>query len=154
MSSKGLPSRLLALPAELRDYVFELAFAPDAASQVNLVETIGPGKELLLTNRQVHREASRFCHKTRAEVWATTQFYIENCKTNEDAKVPVRTKEAINALDDAAVRSISHITLNSPKLSFTFTNGVWRCIGLCINGRAGGQRRRGVPRSGHELHRR
>lgn len=143
--SSGSTSPLLALPPELRANIWQLAFAPDNDEEINLLGATEPCKNLLITNRQVRDEASQFYSEAREQFWPTTHFFIANRKRGKNDNVPISTAAAIEAFNDTTMGKIRHLTLRSPKLNFTFTNGVWRCIGPCKFGCEGGRRLRGVP---------
>ncbi|KAK4496208.1 hypothetical protein PRZ48_012188 [Zasmidium cellare] len=64
------------LPAELRNRVWEFAFAPDDDSEVELAEATPPSKNLLLTCRQIYDESYGLYQPAYRDYFRTTKFRI------------------------------------------------------------------------------
>ncbi|KAK5121279.1 hypothetical protein LTR85_005445 [Meristemomyces frigidus] len=69
--------RLLALPPELRNLLYELAFTTaDAGDKTKITHACGPSPILLLTCRQVHFEATPIFQHAQNHYWSTGKFEL------------------------------------------------------------------------------
>lgn len=75
--STTTPKGFLALPAEMRNHIYELAFTPNTSQPVNLFEADPPSKSLLLTNHQIHNEASQYFQEAYKAYWRDASFIID-----------------------------------------------------------------------------
>lgn len=127
-STTSEPCRLLALPAELRNYVWALSFTAlghpdDNVDEVDLTcSTIGPKRDLLLSCRQIHSEASSFYTKALPSWFNHTHFFLKGRNNSVGC-----TREDIYALDDALLREIKHLTVRGRGYGWTYHNGSWSC---------------------------
>ncbi|KAK3111658.1 hypothetical protein LTR53_012879 [Teratosphaeriaceae sp. CCFEE 6253] len=68
--------RLLALPAELRNAIYEYTYHVDLVSPVDLWTAAAPSKDLLLACRQTHQEARNIWDDACRQYWTKTHFTI------------------------------------------------------------------------------
>jgi hypothetical protein len=128
------PCRLLALPTELRDYIWELAFLPyeppgreavqqTAASTAHredlLLAPHHPSTALLLACHQTHSETISFFHTAVESYLSQTSFVMAAMDT---------TTPTWNAIQSKHLRSINHLKLTGldddpPDAQFRF--GYW-----------------------------
>ncbi|KAK4619601.1 hypothetical protein CLAFUW4_11275 [Fulvia fulva] len=71
-------SRLLALPGELRNTIYELVFTSDNADgKVDVRDASPPPKALLLTCKQVYNETRRIHRDAHRKYWKETTFVLD-----------------------------------------------------------------------------
>ncbi|KJY00266.1 hypothetical protein TI39_contig337g00003 [Zymoseptoria brevis] len=101
--------RLLALPAEIRNIIYEFCFTPDHEEEdITDIQTHkSPTKDLLCTNRQVHYEANGFYQPAHTTYWRTTRFSL-NCSSGIYPNI-----------DHIPDRDLNEITKLSMKFLFT-----------------------------------
>ncbi|EME82714.1 uncharacterized protein MYCFIDRAFT_196199 [Pseudocercospora fijiensis CIRAD86] len=72
---------LKKIPAELRNRIYELTFAPDdeqnEAGEVSLCKAKSPPKDLLVTCRKIHGEAAKMYKAEHQRYWRSTKFKID-----------------------------------------------------------------------------
>ncbi|KAK5695909.1 hypothetical protein LTR97_008329 [Elasticomyces elasticus] len=110
MTTTPPPSKLLALPLEIRNDIWDLAFSGFVLQrEVNIFYTNPPDKNLLLSNRQIFNEAEGFFLTRYLEYWKLTRFSITYKYWNNNA--------AINLPDEAlaSIRLVS-VCINSTYL--------------------------------------
>ncbi|KAK4895337.1 hypothetical protein LTR27_006680 [Elasticomyces elasticus] len=96
--------RLLCLPSELRNDIYELAFSNNNL-KANLFEPTPPTKSLLLSCRQIWLEAKGFQKAAHRAYWETTEFVIRHLEITKTTFVMPFTEE-----DLAHVRHIKLFT--------------------------------------------
>ncbi|KAK5719228.1 hypothetical protein LTR15_007751 [Elasticomyces elasticus] len=101
MATPPSPSRLLALPPEIRNAIWELSFS-GTDREVDMFESHPPSAELLLACRQIHEEAKGFWPGRRGDYFSTTSFTITSL-----ASIP----QAAASLSDRDIAAINHIKL-------------------------------------------
>lgn len=110
--SSSTSCRLLALPPDLRNYIYELAFSP-ASTPADLLTCAGPSESLLLTCRQIAHEAKAL-HKTAYHrFWTETKFEATFETSYQDAS------PALDALKAGDINSITNVTLFFTPLNST-----------------------------------
>lgn len=120
-------SRLLSLPAELRNDTYEYAFTtgPDPDDEpVNLVRASGPSKALLFACGQTHDEARELYETAHQEYWSKTRFFIDG---RHQGCAPAE----IEALNETDIGKITELEIRGYVPKFSFDDGVWTCIGAC-----------------------
>ncbi|KAK4616171.1 hypothetical protein CLAFUW4_09742 [Fulvia fulva] len=127
-------SRLLALPAELRNEIFELAFTTDNhEDSIDLCRAIHPSKSLLLTCHQVHAEALQIYQDAYRKYWSENTFTIKLNNKHDFA----RAKERVTILKEDDLQDIQALTITTSTLrgreQITWTatlvdsRGLWLC---------------------------
>jgi len=81
------PCRLLDLPAELRNRIYELAFSTE--TETNLLEAVPPPKHLLLACRQIYQEAVGLHKIAFRSYWADTRYVLNHANLSDTAFYPV-----------------------------------------------------------------
>lgn len=130
-------SRLLQLPAELRNAIYELAFTTkhDLDEKVDLLAAKPPdGKALLATCRQVYNEACELYKTKYREFWTTSSFVVT---VNG---VPVRNQVASPKTADIENISTLEVVLGSfghsdIRQRFNIYTLVDKRGGWCVDGR-------------------
>ena len=128
--------RLLELPAELRNQIYELAFTTDQDSEgkVDLFAGKAPTKSLLLTCRQIHSEAHGIYNTAYRRFWKESDFVASQRTLHKKRpgkkgyeKVDTITKADLSKLRDADIANITKLTLHVPLTVFVLTDmrGVW-----------------------------
>ncbi|KAK3617677.1 hypothetical protein LTR56_025144 [Elasticomyces elasticus] len=79
MATPPSPSRLLALPPEIRNPIWELSFS-GTNHTVDLLTCHPPSLDLLLASRQVYEEAKGFWPGRRREFFSSTSFSVTRGK--------------------------------------------------------------------------
>ncbi|KAK4950912.1 hypothetical protein LTR10_010905 [Elasticomyces elasticus] len=79
MATPPSPSRLLALPPEIRNSIWELSFS-GTNHTVDLLTCHPPSLDLLLASRQVYEEAKGFWPGRRREFFSSTSFSVTRGK--------------------------------------------------------------------------
>ncbi|KAK3699137.1 hypothetical protein LTR37_016611 [Vermiconidia calcicola] len=122
MAQAGPTCYLLSLPAELRSWIWDLAFTSDSHdnTEVDLVTATGPNRALLATCRQIQSEATVSYRSTIPAWWKTTEFSAPGRPTEEE-------RAAIKALDDVKLKLVTTLRIRGPELSRNFDNGIWSC---------------------------
>ncbi|KXS93840.1 hypothetical protein AC578_5328 [Pseudocercospora eumusae] len=100
-----LPCYLLEKTSpELRNRIYELAFAPEDevndADEVSLCKAKSPPKDLILTCRQIHREAAKMYKAEHQRYWKSTKFFLCGHEANKNP-------EALHALQE---EDLEHVT--------------------------------------------
>ncbi|KAK5737837.1 hypothetical protein LTR17_006485 [Elasticomyces elasticus] len=109
MATPPSPSRLLALPPEIRNVIWDLAFGGFIPRQaVYPANAVPPRKALLLSNRQIFNEAKGLYSARYLEYWKLTRFSITYKYLNNNA--------AINLPDEA----LASIRLVSVRIASTY----------------------------------
>ncbi|KAK3617676.1 hypothetical protein LTR56_025143 [Elasticomyces elasticus] len=97
-------SRLLALPPEIRNDIWDLAFSGFVLQrEVDISYTNPPNKSLLLSNRQIFNEAKGFFSIRYLEYWKLTRFSITYNCVNNNAAINIPNK---------ALASIRHVSVS------------------------------------------
>ena len=111
------PSTLLTLPAELRNYIWELAFTPNSSGSpwfghddVNLLDARAPDKALLLTCRQTYNEARGMYILARTQFWQGTRFFI-CCGAQTGQTAFAEFCNRLDAIDEDTVGRINHLSI-------------------------------------------
>ncbi|SMQ52822.1 unnamed protein product [Zymoseptoria tritici ST99CH_3D7] len=101
--------RLLALPPELRNAIWQLSFANDHEEDdvVDIQTHKSPTKDLLCTNRQVYHEAKGIHQLAHTTYWRTTRFGL-NCSSGIYPNI-----------DHIPDRDLNQVTKLSMKFLFT-----------------------------------
>ncbi|SMR58012.1 unnamed protein product [Zymoseptoria tritici ST99CH_3D1] len=102
------PCKLLGMPAEIRNDIFELVFTADSSSEeeVDLLAARAPSGNLLRTSSKIYAGAKGFYATGRAAYWSTTSFIIE--RKDKTAKA------ALTAIPNAALQKITKLKLKLP----------------------------------------
>lgn len=116
---------LLALPAELRSAIYELAFTcdHDPDSELDLFQARPPAKDLLLTSRQIYEEARQIYTASYRGLWKTSKFVVGTDTTNiclPDAKkalLAIRSADLDHIANLAIFRPIGDIITPPPFIS-------------------------------------
>lgn len=136
------PPPLLALPAELRNHIWELVCSPlptDANSLVagQYVELQNAARftaNLLAVCRQIHEEARGFFYSVRGQYWRESAFVLNYTTSVTDGSTSIYTS-ALDAVNEVALSNIQHLTIqgsiiprdrSQPLSSLQFENGIWR----------------------------
>ncbi|KAK3623548.1 hypothetical protein LTR56_021511 [Elasticomyces elasticus] len=99
MTTPAPASRLLALPPEIRNAIWELSFS-GTDRMVDLFESHAPSSDLLLACLQIYEEAKGFWPGKRGEYFSTTNFTITS--PTSVLQVPA----SLSARDITAIRHI------------------------------------------------
>jgi hypothetical protein len=112
-------SRLLALPAELRNTIYEFTFAPsDKGSDQDFFHPSPPTKSLILTCRQIHNAAvSLYCKAYRA-YWNDSNFVIKMADFDT-------TFAHITTSDPSALAHITHLRIDKLSQRLEYDKGLW-----------------------------
>ncbi|KAK5121357.1 hypothetical protein LTR85_005523 [Meristemomyces frigidus] len=97
------PCRLLKLPPELRNRIYELVSTPEHDNGVGfaLATATGPSKALLLSCRQVYSEACIIHKLAFRRYWQTSTFVLDQRFTCVDlAQIAARGEKNVNAISD------------------------------------------------------
>ncbi|KAK5737838.1 hypothetical protein LTR17_006486 [Elasticomyces elasticus] len=101
MTTPTPASRLLALPPEIRNAIWELSFS-GTDREVDLLTCHAPSLDLLLACHQIYEEAKGFWPSKRGEYFSTTNFTITS---------PASVPQAAASLSDRDIAAIRHIKL-------------------------------------------
>ena len=103
------PCRLLELPAELRNHIYELAFTTDYEDneKIDLIAANPPNKELLLACRQIYNEAAQIYNASYRDFFKTRNFYLKY----ED---PVSSSSPVEQLNDSALENVVNLEIRLP----------------------------------------
>lgn len=122
--------RLLSLPSELRNRIWEYTFTPDANAQdgrIDLLSVKEANPALLLTCRQIYTEACQIYTGAHETFWTTSSFYINGCSLSS-------VRKTIQCLNEANVAKIRHLAITGvSEHRFELHDGVWKCFDACAN---------------------
>ena len=112
--------RLRALPAELRNAIYELSFTTNDDNDVDLFKAAPPSKSLLLTCHEIYREARLICREAYRQYWTDTDFAIYQ----------LRSLDTIRAQDLKSVTKLAlyagHNTCGQrDEMCVTWRGGIW-----------------------------
>jgi hypothetical protein len=124
------PCHLLALAAELRNYIWTLSFSPDNSESIDLEEAKMPGASLLSTCKQIHSEAIGLFAVAKVDYWRSSQFPLHFEVQNDESPVPLEDKSIDHVFqkipaDELAM--VTHLTLEDDNVSLTYEKGFWTC---------------------------
>lgn len=105
------PCRLLSLPPELRNEIYELAFTTSVGEKVNLFAHKPPTKSLLLTCREVYNEAGGLYKEAYRTFWRSSNFIVEGETTTSLEVGPTAYQE----LREEDVEHITSLTVYAPE---------------------------------------
>ncbi|KAK3626515.1 hypothetical protein LTR56_018155 [Elasticomyces elasticus] len=106
--------RLFGLPAELRLYIYELAFT-SASSSIKLLDAAPPSKALILTCRQAYNEAAALHRAACLSFWPNSQF--ETVLDTEARLVDGRTGACVTRSARPEWEKIRHLTIRFERFS-------------------------------------
>jgi hypothetical protein len=137
MSFDCVESRLLALPAELRNNIWELIFTPDTCrfsscehGDVNLLDAKGPSSHPLLICYQIYCEARGFYASALSRYWRDTRFFVHGGAFAKDqTSKPLMNR--LSTVDERAISKIQHLTICGPSdecsvPTMQLQGGIWR----------------------------
>ena len=115
--------RLLNLPPELRNDIYELAFTFSCESHVDVPQPMLPSKALLLTCRQIYREAADLYKASFRHFWTTSKFVVEDATR-------ALALDHVSQLNERNIEHVKDIVVYSGEdISLTLQNGIWTdCI--------------------------
>ncbi|KAK5121255.1 hypothetical protein LTR85_005421 [Meristemomyces frigidus] len=112
--------RLLSLPAELRNWIYELTFTTPDTDEVDLLNTSPPSKCLLTTCRQIGAEATALYKSAFRHYWKTSHFVVNGNRTELASHA-----SAVKFLEEHDVENISTLSFRAPRVTLTSHNGTW-----------------------------
>lgn len=118
-------AHILTLPPEIRNRIYDLAFANPTTS-VNLLEAAPPSKNLVVACRQIHAESKHMYRAAYRAYWSDTHFTLIGNKNN----LPAFRSEVkhlhyrVHKLDDDDVAHISRMTIDTDA-TWELEEGVW-----------------------------
>lgn len=130
--------RLLSLPAELRIYIWQLAFTYELKLAYDLLTEKGPDVALLQACRQIRSEATEHHDKAHKQYWSTGRFHLEvrrNCLREWQHQYPLGFpplfQHQIESLHDNDLKHITRLSVTGvgKEETFVFRNGFWDCSG-------------------------
>lgn len=95
--------RLLKLPPELRDRIYDLVFTTDTTSKIDLLTASPPSKSFILTCHQVNVEASAIYKAAYQTFWTTTRFIVDSSAVSDK-------RDTRNKLRHHRTKDINRIT--------------------------------------------
>ncbi|KAK5121358.1 hypothetical protein LTR85_005524 [Meristemomyces frigidus] len=113
------PCRLLELPAEVRNEIYELTFTSDSADrEIDFLHATPPSKALLLCSHQTYDESNGFYKQAYRAYWSSTKFAIF-CGDAQSVVSDIRSRrdEEIAAIRDLIMREPSSTRISCCKLS-------------------------------------
>lgn len=116
---------LLALPAELRNKIYDLVFAIDTASQVALLDAEPPSKELILTCKQICAETRLLYQAAYRAFWRETTFTI----ALEFSGHHMFINRALRGLRTEDVENIQSLQMRTSRAFYSLEEGVWISMG-------------------------
>ena len=111
-------SRLLALPAELRNTIYELYVATEHTNPVDLCNTNPPSKTFLLTYRQIYDEVKGIHESAYQSYWTETHFTLSRDITTQDNDSADNILATLPAEDLEHIQNLT-ITLDYRRSKFT-----------------------------------
>lgn len=121
---------LFALPAELRDCIYDLVFSTTKATDLDLRLACPPSKALLMTCRQIYNEA-RLMHGAAYRAFWTNTAFVFNF-TGEEGPTRSEAEEFLRAVEAVRPEDLDHITSFSINLrragrprSISLERGIW-----------------------------
>ena len=137
MSFECIESRLLALPPELRNNIWELVFTPDTSrsspcrhGEVDLFDARSPPIHILLVCRQIYSEARGFYAPALSSYWRDTRFFLR-CGEFAKQQTSKPLMERLSAIDENGIGKIQHLTICGPNdicalPTMQLHRGMWR----------------------------
>jgi hypothetical protein len=127
---KSRPCHLLALAAELRNYIWTLSFSPDNSASIDLAEAKVPGAALLATSKQIRAEAVGLFAVAKVDYWRLGRFHLRFEIQNATSRVPLED-ESVD-MDFMIIRAdklslVTHITFEDDNVRLTYKKGLWTC---------------------------
>ncbi|KAK4619479.1 hypothetical protein CLAFUW4_10788 [Fulvia fulva] len=110
----SMGSRLLSLPAELRNIIYELTFTTDydddekirhsrTSRHIDLITTKPPSKMLLCTCRQIYDEA-HLIHRTQyRKFWSSGKFLLDLGPARSDNGYTVRLRPDVDHVNSLQI---------------------------------------------------
>ncbi|KAK4627689.1 uncharacterized protein CLAFUR5_04253 [Fulvia fulva] len=122
MATQSANCRLLRLPAELRNQIYELVFADDKISTSVPLDAAtppaGPPKALSLVNRQLYNETRAMSRAAHQKCWTTSTLTLTTGDKSHASSI-------IDAIAPDDLQHIRSITLKKPTL-----NEAWLGLGF------------------------
>lgn len=128
-------SRLLALPAELRSSIWQLAFLTN--DEVDISTVGGPSSALLLTCHQIRPEVTKYYEEVYERYWRTSTFVL---KIRPQDKKLVSSCRNIANLREEDLGHVTNLRIEGLCGNFFFDDGTWYCSGPCEAYGVGGGR--------------
>ncbi|KAK5121161.1 hypothetical protein LTR85_005645 [Meristemomyces frigidus] len=94
--------RLLKLPAELRNRIYELALTTDGRDEIDLLVAVPPDRTPLLICREIHDEAKGIYKHAYRHFWTSTKFSLT---ADEDSAA-----EILRLIEQYRDEDLDHIT--------------------------------------------
>ncbi|KXT13345.1 hypothetical protein AC579_6044 [Pseudocercospora musae] len=100
------------IPAELRNRIYQLVFAPyeeevNKAGEINLCKAKFPPKNLIFTCRQIHSEAAKMYKAEYQRYWRSTKFGIDRFRMT-------RCLDALHALKEEDIEQVTQLRIQRP----------------------------------------
>ena len=135
--------RLLALPPEIRNNIWQLAFTTEANddAKTDLLRSKPPEMALLLACRQIRRETSDMYAEARRRYYRDTSFYL----SSRAHRVSQRDVEALKDTDLDEISKLAlyaeagrHASLDKGRFmnNLIWADGIWRSSNLVLPARA------------------
>ena len=136
------PCRLLSLPAELRETIWQLVFTRTSryvedpgricSQGVDIANARGPTLDLLLTCRQIYAEARSLYNAEFYKYWSTEHFFIrcrneEDHEDDDDYDGPVNPVEHIPYIKQK-LRLIEFLWVLGERWESFYDHGLWRLL--------------------------
>ena len=121
-------SSLLALPAELREHVYHLAFSPSSRPEepISLLHAQPPKKYLLLVCKQICREASAIYRTAYRQYWLDSTFALEHRQTEYQSVNTLRSHLLLDHIPLSRIKHLRVITSDSHTWHLVHRGGAWR----------------------------
>ena len=116
--------RLLNLPAELRNYIWTVAFthaADSAEDAIDILRAKAPSTALLSICHQIHDEAAGIYAEAYARYWNIGNFVLDTSISADSC-----TECGIKSLRDTDLKEVKKLSIRGLKRDFVFDDGVCR----------------------------
>ena len=121
-------SPLLSLPPELRNRIYDLVFHKERGNNDRLAHAGSPSKALLLTCRQVFREARHMYAVSRRRYWAWTSFSaVAGLASEIRSKLRWLLSPDDSEISEREVACIERLELSSSHFHVRYWRGLWYC---------------------------
>lgn len=124
-TGEAAPSGLMKLPPELRNEIYELVLFQEDDDEdyepIDLMYPYPPSKNLLLSCREIYREAKGIYKQAYRAFWKTSTFMIEDVSEMPETMVGLQRK-----LREEEVELIHHLTMyDGDNGRLVYSEGMW-----------------------------
>ena len=123
----------LALPTELREYIYHLAYSPSSQPEpIDLFRAQPPKKSLLLACKQICRETSAIYRIAYRQYWLDNKFTFDHRETAEQSIDTLRSHFLANDIPLSRIKpgNLRVITSDSHTWHLVHRGGAWRAVSL------------------------